>query len=44
MSQQEDVVMCAARILDEKKDVSLVREAAAYLEEVEAHRGAAFFS
>lgn len=44
MSQQEDVVMCAARILDEKKDVSLVREAAQYLEEVEAHRGAAFFS
>lgn len=43
MSQQEDVVMCAARILDEKNDVSLVREAAAYLEEVEAHR-AAFFS
>lgn len=40
MSQQEDVVMCAARILDEKKDVSLVREAAAYLEEVEAHRKA----
>ena len=29
MSQAEDVVMCAARILDEKKDVSLVREAAA---------------
>jgi hypothetical protein len=38
MSPQEDVVMCAARVLDEQRDVSLVREAAAYLEEVEAHR------
>lgn len=37
MSPQEDVVMCAARVLDEQRDVSLVREAAAYLEEVEAH-------
>jgi hypothetical protein len=32
---QEDIVMTCARILDEKTDVSLVREAAAYLEEVE---------
>ena len=38
MAPQEDVVMCAARCLDEQRDVSLVREAAAYLEEVEAHR------
>uniref|UniRef100_A0A7S2LVD1 AAR2 C-terminal domain-containing protein n=1 Tax=Skeletonema marinoi TaxID=267567 RepID=A0A7S2LVD1_9STRA len=38
MSPQEDVVMCAARVLDEQRDVSLVREAAAYLEQVEAHR------
>ena len=38
MSPQEDEVMACARILDEAKDVSLVREAAAYLEEVEAHR------
>eukprot|EP00986_Skeletonema_menzelii_P011836 scaffold6230_cov151-Skeletonema_menzelii.AAC.10 len=38
MSPQEDVVMCAARVLDEQRDVSLVREAAAYLEKVEAHR------
>mmetsp|Transcript_27837 Transcript_27837/g.67090 ORF Transcript_27837/g.67090 Transcript_27837/m.67090 type:complete len:626 (+) Transcript_27837:64-1941(+) len=34
----EDEVMACARILDEAKDVSLVREAAAYLEEVEACR------
>ena len=34
----EDVLMTCARILDEKRDVSLVREAAAYLEEVEQHR------
>ena len=33
---REDVLMACARILDEKNDVSLVREAAAYLEEVEA--------
>eukprot|EP00984_Skeletonema_dohrnii_P027708 scaffold17342_cov112-Skeletonema_dohrnii-CCMP3373.AAC.1 len=33
MSPQEDVVMCAARVLDEQRDVSLVREAAAYLEQ-----------
>lgn len=32
---QEDILMTCARVLDEKKDVSLVREAAAYLEEVE---------
>jgi hypothetical protein len=32
---QEDIIMTCARILDEKTDVSLVREAAAYLEEVE---------
>ena len=38
MSPQEDEVMACARILDEAKDVSLVREAAAYLEEVEAYR------
>jgi len=38
MAPQEDEVMACARILDEAKDVSLVREAAAYLEEVEAHR------
>eukprot|EP00980_Cylindrotheca_fusiformis_P018555 scaffold6148_cov127-Cylindrotheca_fusiformis.AAC.2 len=35
---QEDIVMTCARILDEKKDVSLVREAAAYLEEVEQQK------
>ena len=32
---REDVLMTCARALDEKTDVSLVREAAAYLEEVE---------
>ncbi|CAJ1952933.1 unnamed protein product [Cylindrotheca closterium] len=32
---QEDILMACARILDDKRDVSLVREAAAYLEEVE---------
>mmetsp|Transcript_13358 Transcript_13358/g.29012 ORF Transcript_13358/g.29012 Transcript_13358/m.29012 type:complete len:582 (+) Transcript_13358:375-2120(+) len=42
MSPGEDEVMACARILDEAKDVSLVREAAAYLEEVEAHRGGSF--
>ena len=42
MSPGEDEVMACARILDEKNDVSLVREAAAYLEEVEAHRGGSF--
>lgn len=39
MSPGEDEVMACARILDEAGDVSLVREAAAYLEEVEIHRG-----
>ena len=38
MSPHEDVLMCAARVLDEQRDVSLVREAAAYLEKVEAYR------
>ena len=32
----EDIIMTCARILDEKPDVTSVREAAAYLEEVEA--------
>lgn len=36
--QQEDILMACARILDEKTDVSLVREAAAYLEEVEQRK------
>lgn len=36
--EHEDILMTCARILDEKVDVSLVREAAAYLEEVEAKR------
>ncbi len=35
----EDVLMTCARALDEKTDVSLVREAAAYLQEVEQPRG-----
>jgi len=35
---QEDLVMCCARILDDRNDVSLVREAASYLENFEAHR------
>jgi len=34
----EDVLMTCARALDEANDVSLVREAAAYLEEVEAKK------
>ena len=42
MTVDEDEVMACARILDEAKDVSLVREAAAYLEEVEANRGNMF--
>ncbi|KAL7523907.1 hypothetical protein ACHAWF_000740, partial [Thalassiosira exigua] len=42
MGNDEDEVMTCARILDEAKDASLVREAAAYLEEVEAHRGNKF--
>jgi len=39
MMPSEDVLMTCARVLDEKKDVTLVREAAAYLEEVEQKRG-----
>lgn len=35
---KEDTLMTCARILEEQKDVTLVREAAAYLEEVEAFR------
>jgi hypothetical protein len=35
---QEDILMTCARALDEKKDVSLVREAAAYLEEMEQQK------
>ena len=42
MTPDEDEVMACARIIDEAKDVSLVRIAAAYLEEVEAHRGNMF--
>jgi hypothetical protein len=38
ISENEDVVMACARILDEQNDVTLVREAASYLERVEAHR------
>lgn len=38
ITPQEDVVMTCARVLDAGNDVSLVREAAAYLEEVEACR------
>eukprot|EP00545_Synedropsis_sp_CCMP1620_P010473 CAMPEP_0119020376 /NCGR_PEP_ID=MMETSP1176-20130426/23933_1 /TAXON_ID=265551 /ORGANISM="Synedropsis recta cf, Strain CCMP1620" /LENGTH=193 /DNA_ID=CAMNT_0006974793 /DNA_START=85 /DNA_END=666 /DNA_ORIENTATION=+ len=34
----EDVLMACSRALDMHVDVSLVREAAAYLEEVEAHK------
>ena len=37
MSPQEDILMCCARVLD-GNDVSLVREAAAYLEAVESKR------
>ncbi len=35
MMDDEDIIMTCARILDEKPDVTSVREAAAYLEEVE---------
>ncbi len=35
---KEDILMTCARILDEQRDVTLVREAAAYLEEIEAYR------
>ena len=38
MAPQEDIVMTCARVLDDATDVSLVREAAAYLEEVERKR------
>lgn len=34
--EDEDILMTCARILDEKSDVTVVREAALYLEEVEA--------
>jgi A1 cistron-splicing factor AAR2 len=34
----EDILMTCARALDEATDVSLVREAAAYLEQVELQR------
>jgi len=36
--EHEDILMACARILDAANDVSLVREAAAYLEEIEANR------
>lgn len=36
MIDDEDILMACARILDEQTDVTAVREAAAYLEEVEA--------
>jgi len=38
MTPQEDILMTCARVLDEATDVSLVREAAAYLEDVESKR------
>lgn len=38
MTAQEDVLMACSRILDDATDVSLVREAAAYLEDVEAKK------
>ena len=38
ISMDEDILMTCARILDDQRDVTLVREAAAYLEEVEAKR------
>ncbi len=38
VSSDEDIMMTCARILDEQRDVTLVREAAAYLEEIEANR------
>lgn len=34
----EDILMTCARALDEKKDVSLVREAAGYLQEIEQRK------
>ena len=36
VSPKEDILMTCARVLDEKKDASLVREAAAYLEDLES--------
>ena len=42
MVPKEDEVMVCALILEDAKDVTLVREAAAYLEEVEAHIGGSF--
>jgi hypothetical protein len=38
VQDHEDIMMTCARALDEKKDVSLVREAAAYLEEIERRK------
>lgn len=38
ISENEDVLMACARILDERNDATLVREAASYLEQVEAHQ------
>lgn len=38
LTPQEDILMACARILDEASDVSLVRQAAAYLEEVESNK------
>ena len=38
IQNHEDILMTCARALDEKKDVSLVREAAAYLEETERRK------
>jgi hypothetical protein len=38
IQDHEDILMTCARALDEKKDVSLVREAAAYLEETELRK------
>jgi hypothetical protein len=34
----EDIVMTCARVLEERNDVTLVREAAHYLEHVERYR------
>jgi len=36
---KEDIVMTCARVLEDALDVSLVREASSYLEEVEVYRG-----
>ena len=36
MMEDEDILMTCARILDEQRDVTAVREAASYLEDVEA--------